>query len=115
MCRAELRGLGGVHEKLKTAGGTVLAISSDAVKDCKRTVDKLDLAFDLLSDENLAAIKAYGLLFHEPYQDKDVALPAHFLIGRDGKVAWHWIAQSVHDRPDPNDVAGQVDRLLDDV
>lgn len=114
LCRAELRGLGDVQEKLAAMGGTIFAISSDSVKDSKRSADALELAFDLLSDESTATIQNYGLLFHEPYHDKDVALPAHFLIDRDGKVAWKWVAQRVNDRPDPAVVVEQVDRLLKD-
>lgn len=112
LCRSELRGLGDLHNKLLAAGGAVLAISSDTVRDARRTTEQLGLNFDLLSDPDLETIEAYGLLFHEPYHDKDVALPANFLLDRDGKIAWRRVSPRVTDRPAPALVAEQIDRLL---
>lgn len=112
LCRSELRGLGDLHDKLVAAGGAVLAISSDTVHDSRRTTEQLGLNFDLLSDPDGATIEAYGLLFHEPYHDKNVALPANFLLDRDGRIAWRRVSPRVNDRPAPAQVAEQIDRLL---
>ena len=114
LCRSELRGLGDIHRKLQAAGGTVLAVSSDAIRDAKRLSERLNLPFDLLSDKDTATIREYGLLHHEPYQDKDVALPANFLIDRDGIIVWRWFSSRVTDRADPAVVAERIDRLLEE-
>ncbi len=92
-------------------GGSVIAISVDSPEDNLRVRDNNDLPFDILSDSKLEAIKAYGLLFHEPARDIDIALPANFLINRNGKTVWQWIPGRVQDRVDPAIVAEEVDKL----
>ena len=103
-----------MHETLAKAGGTVLAISADPVDKAKKMVEGNELPFDILSDENAETITAYGLLFHEPLGRGDIALPANFLVDRDGKVAWRWIAKRVQDRADPAAVLAAVEQLLAD-
>ncbi|MBK8271095.1 MAG: redoxin domain-containing protein [Planctomycetes bacterium] len=71
-----------------------------------------DLRFDILSDTDTQIIRAYGLLFREPMRDIDIALPANFLIDRDGKIAWQWIASRVQDRADPALVSEEVAKLV---
>ncbi len=75
-------------------------------------MEKQTLPFDLLCDPEAKVIRQYGLFHHEPFHDKDVSLPANFLIDRDGRIAWSWIAGSVQDRADPETVRGEVQKLL---
>lgn len=97
---------------LSSVDGSILAISSDELKDAKKVYENNDLPFDVLCDVRLEAIKAYGLFHHEPFHDMDVSLPANILIDRDGKIAWMHIAQLVQDRLDPKEVMKQVERLV---
>lgn len=74
--------------------------------------EKNKLPFNILSDEKLVTISAYGLLFHEPMRKTDIALPANFLLNRSGKIAWKWIAPRVQDRVDASVVDAEVVKLL---
>jgi len=109
---AELRGLGDVQRALESAGGTIIAIAADELKDTKRVHEKNKLPFDVLCDVRLTAIAAYGLKHHEPFHDMDVSLPANILIDRNGRIVWMHVARRVQDRMDPNDVLRRVNDLL---
>lgn len=101
-----------MQNELEKAGGTIIAICSDKIADNKRVKEKNSLKFDILSDAKSEVIKAYGLHFREPMRDIDIALPANFLIDKEGKIAWQWIAPRVQDRADPAVVAEEVAELV---
>lgn len=101
-----------MQKQLESKGGTILAVSSDKPSDSKKFKKQNGFAFDLLGDQDAKVIKSLGLLFHEPFHDLDVALPANFLIDREGKIAWKWIAPRVQDRADPGLVAEEVEKLV---
>lgn len=90
----------------------MLGISADKIDDSRRVVEKHALPFDLLCDTEIRVIREYGLQFREPFRDIDIALPANFLVDREGRIAWSWIAGSVQDRADPAVVRLEVDKLL---
>jgi peroxiredoxin len=108
---SELRGLGVVDQKLKAQGGRMVTISADKVSDSKRVADRLSLPFDVLSDNDLKTIRAYGLFFHEPHMNLDTTLPAHFLIDKGGVIRWRFISPRSNDRPDPDTVIAEIEKL----
>src|SRR5262245_31787061 len=108
---SELRGLGVVNDELKKRGGRMVAISSDNVSNSKKVADNLKLPFDMLSDSDLKTIRTYGLFFHEPHVNIDCALPAHFLIDKDGVIRWRYISPRSNDRPDPQAVISEIAKL----
>lgn len=86
-------------------------MSVDSQADSKRVVEHNHLPFDILSDEGAKVVTQMGLLHHEKMQKKDIALPASFLIDKNGKIAWRHVAGYVQDRPDPADVREEVRKL----
>ncbi len=66
----------------------------------------LGLHFPLVSDEHRALIHRYGVLDAE----NDLAWPAIFVIGRDGKVAWRSLAESKSKRAGANEILAALDR-----
>lgn len=97
----ELRGLGAIHAQVRQAGGQLLLVSRDAATDSQRVVKNLALPFEILVDADMSTIRAYGVLHAKGGPDGgDVALPSHFIISRDGRVRWRFIATRVQDRPD---------------
>lgn len=90
----------------------MIAICADKIADSRRVKEKNGLPFDILGDEKLEVISAYGLLFHEPMRNTDIALPANFLLDREGKIVWKWISPRVQDRVDPSVVEAEVEKLL---
>ncbi len=98
---------------LKSAGGSILAISVDTPAQSAQAARQHEITMPILSDPDLTVIGAYGLIHEKAKGDQDLAKPANFLIDADGKIVWSWIAQRVQDRADPAEVERQVHQLLD--
>jgi peroxiredoxin len=112
VCRAELRGLGAVHEALVARGGGALALSVDPSEASREVVDSLDLPFPILADTSRDVVRRYGLLHAGGGPGgSDIAVPALFLLRPDGSIAWRHVARRIQDRADPADVLGLVERL----
>jgi len=56
---------------------------------------KLGLDFPLIADPDRTLIRGFGV----EDQENEIAWPAIYVIGRDGKVAWRWLATSYKERP----------------
>ena len=65
----------------------------------------------LLSDAKRWVISKYGLRDNNPALD--VAHPATFIIGRDGKVGWRSMPENWRHRPHPTDVLAIFGRTGD--
>ena len=90
--------LGAVEKQIKRAGGTLMAISADEPADARRIAERFHLEFPVLADPKLEVISAYGLRHVGGYGGRDIAAPAHFLIGTDGKVKWRFISHRQQER-----------------
>lgn len=109
---AELVGLRDVSDELGRRGGRLLAISVDAPEDSAKVVKKHNLPFPILADVDRKAIAAYGLVHHGGgLKKEDVAIPAHVLIERGGKIAWRYVARKIQDRPYPSTVLAEIQKL----
>jgi peroxiredoxin len=100
-----------VQRELKSRGGTVLAVTTDAPELSKKVADRYKITFDILSDPEAKVIAAYGLKSHDPFHDSVVALPANFLIEPGGRIVWRYLSSRVQDRADPADVLAQIKAL----
>ncbi|MFQ5590644.1 MAG: redoxin domain-containing protein [Phycisphaerae bacterium] len=112
MCVAELRGLGEVNEELRSRGGRLLAVAVDPPDVAHRVVEQNGLAFSILCDTQREVVRAYGLLHEGGGPDgSDIAVPAHILIGGDGRILSSYVSRRIQDRLDPADVLAIVKRL----
>jgi len=105
-CNRHLSDIQKAQEELAKLGYQVLAVSPDGAAELKATADKDHLTYTLLSDADLKAIEAFGLGFQladatvEKYKEYGIKLtakkndhfvlpvPAVFLVGKDGKIAY---------------------------
>jgi len=110
---SELRGLGAINDELEKAGVKIVAISTDSPKAASRVVTKNKLPFPILSDPERRTIGAYGLVHQGGGPgNADISLPAHILIGRDGRILWLRIAKLIQDRPSPDETLQHVTAAL---
>lgn len=108
----ELRGLGAVHTELAGRGGRLLVVSVDKPADSRVVVEKMKLPYALLSDPDRATIKAYHLLHEKGAPDgSDIAIPAHFLLDREGVIQWRFVADSVTNRPEPRQIIDEIRKI----
>ncbi len=82
----------------------VVAIVTDPVDKSTALAGKLNLAFPILSDPDMVAIRAYG----SEHIGKDIARPASFVITQSGTVAYGYIGDSPVDRPTVDDLITEV-------
>lgn len=74
-----------------------MAISVDDRATSARLRQRLDLAFSLLSDTKLKVIAAYGVTA----KDREIAVPAVFIVDRQRRIIYRHVGQSITDRPAP--------------
>jgi peroxiredoxin len=67
--------------------------------------DALSLTFPLLSDPDLKTAIAYGVAM----EGRDIAIPAIFVVNGAGEITFRYVGESPADRPDAEDLLGEVD------
>ncbi|MBL4685732.1 MAG: peroxiredoxin family protein [Nannocystaceae bacterium] len=82
-------------ESFAAKNASVVAIVVDAPAKNKSLSTKLGVKFPILSDPKLAAIRGYGI----EHVGEDIALPATFVIAKDGRVLLVYVGDSPSDRP----------------
>ena len=105
MCTGQLASLTQDYEQLAELWAEILAVSNEDVERGHRLLQKIGPAFKLLVDSDGHVIRTYGVL--APRRDivgvlrrkHDYALPATFVIDRNGIVRWRYVGASYRDRP----------------
>lgn len=104
-CTRQMAELAQSQQKLTDMGYQILAIGADAAGDLPATAEKFDLGYTLLSDAEMKASDAFGLAFYldeatsKRYEGRFklpskhegrywLPVPAVYIIGKDGKVAF---------------------------
>ena len=80
------------HAKLTAKGAVVLGVSADSVKSHDKFVEKFQLPFTLLSDDNKTIVEAYGVWGQKSFMGRKY-MGIHrvtFLIGPDGRIKKIW-------------------------
>ena len=83
------------------AGAEIVAISTGDVATAKQYAEHHGFEFPLLSDPELAAIRAYGLLHEDGGLDGDIARPATLILDAEGRIAWRHLTDDWRVRPRP--------------
>lgn len=86
---------------------SLAAISVDAISDSVNLAAKLGVSFPLLSDPDLKTALAYGVAM----KGAEIAVPSVFIIGRDRRVHYRHIGESISDRPTPDTILDAIDRI----
>ncbi len=87
--------------EVEAAGGRIVAISVDSRETSKTFLEEFvreeggkPIAFPVLADRGGATAKAYGVYD----ADAEIALPATFVVGRDGSIVWQHVGDTIADR-----------------
>jgi peroxiredoxin len=97
---------------LQEIGGGILAISVDSPEKSRKVVEKQKLGFPILADVERKVTQAYGVVHAGGSRGgEDIPLPSHFLIDKDGRIAWSVVAHHPKDRPRPDQVIEQIRSL----
>ncbi len=88
------------------AGIPVVAISVDSREDSLEFIANKGIGVPLLSDPEMGVIKAYGVAM----VSENIAVPATFIVGADGRVRWRHVGETMMDRPDALQVLDLVQK-----
>jgi len=106
-CREQLAQFQDRLDEIENRGAKLMAVSADSATDSKALAARLGLNFPLFSDPTLDIAAKYGVRQTE----RDIALPALFIIDANGKVRFARIAEHSADRPSVDDVLQALDKL----
>ena len=87
-CTAESCNLGENYSLLKGKGFIVLGVSPDSTNSHQKFIDKYNLPFSLIADEDKAVIKAFGVWGPKKFMGKeyDGVHRTTFIIDEDGVI-----------------------------
>ena len=129
-CNLTLRAWQQRLPELAYRNASLVAISPQSPDNSLDTAEKNTLAYPVLSDSALEAARAFGIAFDltpdlvEIYKDLGndlpvrngngrwaLPVPATFVIGRDGRIAFAHVEADYRQRAEPDDVLRVIDRL----
>ena len=129
-CSIELRALQNKLHLITAAGATLVAVSPQTPDNSLSTVEKLELAYPVLSDEGNQVAETFGLVFSLPealrevYVKLGIDLPAAngdntfrlpisatYVLRTDGTVAWRFADPDYTKRAEPDDVIAALTEL----
>ncbi len=87
-CTVQACGVRDTKRKFSSSGTVVLGVSPDSPKRLEKFIDKENLNFDLLSDEDHMIADKYGVWGRKKFMGKeyDGVLRTTFIIGKDGRI-----------------------------
>ena len=95
-CKMQLVKLQQEYSTVNSLNAEVLAISTDDLEGAGWAVNQQCLEFPVLYDPEATVVKQYGVF---NAADEGKALPATFVIDKDGYVRWQYLGKSTTDRP----------------
>ena len=129
-CSLELKALQDALPEILDAGGIVVAVSPQSVKESVNSARSAELTFPVLSDNGLKAASKYGLVYElsenlRPiYQDLEINLPeinaggtcelpvpATFVISKDGIIRYAFADADYKKRPDTDEILKTLKQL----
>ncbi len=128
-CNIQLRALQTVLPEMTELGASLMAIAPQDPDDTLTTTEKNELAFDVLSDSACAVAEAYGIAFELPDDLKEIytdlgnvlpdrnsaddwrlPIPATFVVGQDGRLAFVDIDADYRNRAEPDDILAVLEK-----
>ena len=100
--RFELAELTEHADEFRSAGLDTVAISTDQVERSKMLAGFLRTKIPLLSDNSESLLAPLGLVQHHRNGEPDNAIPAFFIVDRDGVVRWIFTSPYYRELPRPD-------------
>jgi thioredoxin-dependent peroxiredoxin len=100
--RFELAELTAHADDFKRAGVDTFAVSTDQIERSKMLAGFLRTNIPLLSDNSESILAPLGLVQHHRNGEPDNAIPAFFIVDRDGAVRWIFTSPYYREMPRPD-------------
>lgn len=122
-CMTELKHYDGMYNDFKDAGAQIVAFSPDTEEMSRKTTSTNELDFDVVSDLNHSIARKFGLVFKEDAKivdqlkkagvdlaafqgnnNNELSMPATYVIGKDGRIAFAFVDADYRVRAEPSQV-----------
>jgi peroxiredoxin len=129
-CNLELQALQAASAEIAARGASIVAISPQTAPNSRKSRRDNSLTFPILSDEKSRIAAAFGLRFSLPdylvelykgfkndlpaFNDDPawvLPMPARYVIGSDGIIAYAEVNPDYTQRPDPSELLPVLDKL----
>jgi peroxiredoxin len=129
-CNMDLQALQAALPEIEARGASLVAISPQTAPNSRKSQRDNKLTFPILSDDKSRVAAAYGLRFSLPdylvelykgfkndlptFNDDPawvLPMPARYVIGSDGIIAYAEVNPDYTQRPDPSELLPVLDRL----
>jgi peroxiredoxin len=100
------------YDEFEKRGAAVLVIAAQKIEGLfkgKQHVEKRKYPFPLLFDETRAVTRSYGVYHALGVDAFNIARPAAFVVGREGKICWIAVSPSQHERPPLADIFAAIE------
>jgi peroxiredoxin len=100
------------YEEFGKRGAAVLFIAAQKIEGLfrgKQHVEKRRYPFPLLFDETRKVTRTYGVYHGLGLDAYNIAHPATFVVGRDGKICWIAVSPSQRERPEIRGVLSAIE------
>lgn len=95
------------YERIQTHDAELFAISTDNLQRTRLTVQRENLDFPVLSDEDLDAVIPYNI---EDQENRGNARPSTFLLEADGTIVWKSL-DTIDNRVPTNRIMNELSKL----
>lgn len=120
-CSVTLEALADINDEVRRLGGLIAGVTPDLVATTRKTVDRLKLSFDILSDIDSAFSLRCGVLYRVPDYMVDfyrsfcfverhgndsffLPVPATYIVDRSGVVRFASVNADYVKRPEPAEI-----------
>ncbi|MEP0264092.1 peroxiredoxin-like family protein [Dokdonia sp.] len=122
-CNIALKALQNAIPEFKAKGAQLIAITPETPDNSLTTKEKNELDFQVLTSENNELARSLGLIYQLPEdlvalytkfgidllqsqgnEANELPIAATYIIGQDGKVTYHFLAEDYKLRADPLDI-----------
>jgi len=129
-CNIHLRAFQQVLPEMSNVDASLVAIAPQDPDETLTTTEKNELAFDVLSDTACAVAESFGIAFELPDALKEIytdlgnvlpeknsaddwrlPIPATFVIGQDGRLAFVDIDADYRNRAEPSEILAVLRRI----
>ncbi|HXH30552.1 MAG TPA: redoxin domain-containing protein [Bacteriovoracaceae bacterium] len=129
-CVAEMRHYEALNRDFKKADSQIVGVSPDTTEMSAKTQSKNELTYDLVSDEGHAIARKFGLVYkadskvvedlkkngidltiYQGNNSNELSIPATYVIGKDGKIAFAFVDADFRVRAEPSKVLQVVKSL----
>lgn len=104
----EIRQFVQFHVSLQALGAKVIGISVDPAEALRTFAQKEEIPFQLLSDFDREAAKAYGVYAEERGGFRCVAKPSVFIINKAQRIVYRWVSEDLGELPDLDQVISVI-------